>query len=261
MSELRFDGVSVSYDGCPAVIEVTETIASGEWLCLIGPNGAGKSSLLRACLGLIPYHGSILVDGVALSTLSFSSRARLIAYAPQEPLLPDTMCAYEYVLLGRTPYVSRFGRESGEDRRIALEVLDRLDLGVFAKRPLGSLSGGERQRIVIARALAQQCPILLLDEPTSSLDVGHQQQALELVDRLRLESKLTVFSTMHDLTLAGLYCDRLALIRLGRFVATGPAVEVLRADLLSETYDAAVRILRDPDGTVVVVPTRKGLRV
>jgi iron complex transport system ATP-binding protein len=122
------------------------------------------------------------------------------------------------------------------------------------------MSGGERQRMVIARALAQQAPVVLLDEPTASLDVGHQQQALELVDRLRRESGLTVISAMHDLTLAGLYCDRLALIRCGSIIASGSAHDVLRADLLESTYGAAVRVLHDEDGTVVVVPTRKSSR-
>jgi iron complex transport system ATP-binding protein len=126
----------------------------------------------------------------------------------------------------------------------------------MASRSLRTLSGGERQRLVIARALAQQAPVLLLDEPTSALDVGHQQRALELVDGLRRERGLTVISAMHDLTLAGIYSDRLALMHDGHVVASGPASAVLRADTLREFYGVSVRILHDPDGTVVVVPSR-----
>ena len=125
------------------------------------------------------------------------------------------------MLLGRSPYVGYFGTESRHDRAMAADVLDRLDLDAFADRRLGTLSGGERQRLVIARALAQEAPILLLDEPTSALDIGHQQQALELVARLRREHGLTVVSAMHDLTLAGLYSDRLALLHEGQCVASG----------------------------------------
>jgi iron complex transport system ATP-binding protein len=121
---------------------------------------------------------------------------------------------------------------------------------------LGSLSGGERQRLVIARALAQEAPVLLLDEPTSALDIGHQQQALELVDRLRRESGLTVLSAMHDLTLAGLYADRLTLLDHGRVVASGLAADVLDADILRKYYGADVRVSIGEDGTVIVVPVR-----
>ena len=125
------------------------------------------------------------------------------------------MTGFEYVLLGRNPYIGYFGQESRHDRRLSPACCDRLELDEFADRRLGTLSGGERQRLVIARALAQEAPILLLDEPTSALDIGHQQQALELVDRLRREHGLTVVSAMHDLTLAGLYSDRLALLHEG----------------------------------------------
>ena len=136
------------------------------------------------------------------------------------------------------------------------DVLHRLDLHEFAGRRLGSLSGGERQRLVIARAVAQEAPVLLLDEPTSALDIGHQQQALELVDRLRHDHGLTVVSAMHDLTLAGLYADRLALLHQGHVVSTGDAAHVLRPETLSEFYGVSVSVHHDDDGTVVVVPRR-----
>jgi iron complex transport system ATP-binding protein len=135
-------------------------------------------------------------------------------------------------------------------------VIERLDLEEFADRRLATLSGGERQRLVIARALAQEAPIMLLDEPTSALDIGHQQQALELVDSLRREHGFTVVSAMHDLTLAGLYSDRLALLHQGHCVATGPAEQVLKAETLSEFYGVSVTVHHEPDGTVVVVPRR-----
>jgi iron complex transport system ATP-binding protein len=136
------------------------------------------------------------------------------------------------------------------------DVIERLDLAPLAGRDIGTLSGGERQRLVIARAVAQEAPILLLDEPTSALDIGHQQQALELVDRLRREHGLTVISAMHDLTLAGIYSDRLVLMHEGHRVAHGSAEEVLRPETLGEFYGVSVRVHREPDGTIIVVPSR-----
>jgi iron complex transport system ATP-binding protein len=160
------------------------------------------------------------------------------------------------VLLGRNPFISHFGSESANDLAMVADIIERLELGDLARRDVDTLSGGERQRIVIARALAQEAPVLLLDEPTSALDLGHQLLALELVDRLRREHGLTVVSAMHDLTLAGIFSDRLVLLHEGSAVATGTAEEVLRPETLGEFYGVNVRILREPDGTIVVVPSR-----
>ncbi len=169
------------------------------------------------------------------------------------------MTGGDYVLLGRTPHIGYFGAPTRHDRAMVDDVIDRLDLGQLANRRLGQLSGGERQRLVIARALATEAPILLLDEPTSALDIGHQQQALELVARLRAEHGLTVISAMHDLTLAGMYADRLALLHEGTVVAEGDVADVLHADTLAEFYGVRVTVHRDPDGTVVVIPRREHL--
>lgn len=256
MSSLTLTDVSVSYAKRDVVHSFTGTIGPGEWLCLIGPNGAGKSSILRAIAGLAQHSGEISVEGSPLRLRTPRRRAQLIAYVRQSPSLPSDMSAFEYVLLGRNPYITYFGAETSNDRDMVRVVLDRLDMATFADRPLGTLSGGEQQRLVIARALAQEAPILLLDEPTSALDIGHQQQALELVDRLRREHGLTVISAMHDLTLAGLYADRLALLHEGHLIVTGSASQVLRAETLAEFYGVSVTVHNEPDGTVVVVPRR-----
>jgi iron complex transport system ATP-binding protein len=257
MSSLGFECLNVLYDKQEAVFALTEQVKPGEWLCLIGPNGAGKSSVLRAVAGLVKYRGVITVDGASIDMRSPRRRAAMVAYVPQSPLMPDDMTGAEYVLLGRNPSVGYFGSETKHDRALVADVLERLDLGEFAKRRLGTLSGGERQRLVIARAIAQEAPILLLDEPTSALDIGHQQQALELVDRLRREHGLTVVSAMHDLTLAGLYAYRLALLHHGHVVASGSAAQVLRPETVSEFYGVSVTVHHEPDGTVVVVPRRE----
>ncbi len=198
---------------------LTEQVASGEWIGLIGPNGAGKSSVLRAIAGLLDHEGRIVVDGRPTSELRRRDLARAVAYVPQQPVLPSDMTVVDYVLLGRTAYIGYFGVEGRRDRAICADLVERLELSAFAGRRLGTLSGGELQRLVLARALAQEAPILLLDEPTSALDIGHQQQALELVDRLRRDHGLTVLSAMHDLTLASQFADRLLLLQRGVVVA------------------------------------------
>ncbi len=260
MASIELRALAVDYDGAVALDGVTVTVGAGEWLCIIGPNGAGKTTLLRAITGGVHAVGAVAIDGTAVGDLGHRRRAQLVAAVPQLPVLPAGLTVLDYVLMGRTPHIPTFGMESRRDVAIALGVLERLDLSGFAERPLSSLSGGEVQRAVIARALAQQAPILLLDEPTTGLDVGHQQAVLELVDHLRAEDGLTVVMTMHDLTLAGQYADRLVLLDRGRIVAEGSANEVLREDLIARHYDARVRIERTPDGAVMVIPIRENTR-
>jgi iron complex transport system ATP-binding protein len=204
--------------------------------------------------GLLPFAGEILVDGRDVRSLSRRELARIVAFVPQAPETPHELTVAEYVLLGRTPHIGYFAAEGNADRRAAASALDRLELSQFAERPLGSLSGGELQRVVLARALAQEAPILLLDEPTTALDLGRQQQALELIDSLRTDG-LTVVSTMHDLTLAGQYAARLLLLDRGVVVAEGTPEEVLSVANLSAHYDARVRVVQDEDG-IFVLPLR-----
>jgi iron complex transport system ATP-binding protein len=256
MTSINLVDVGVRYGDRDALASFTDTVKPGEWLCLIGPNGAGKSSLLRSIAGLVKHSGEVRVDGTSLKLRSSKRRAQLVAYVPQSPVMPDDMTVSEYVVLGRNPFIGHFGQETKHDWDIVADVLKRLDLDEFGSRMIGALSGGERQRVVIARAIAQEAPILLLDEPTNSLDIGHQQQALELVDRLRREHGLTVVSAMHDLTLAGLYSDRLCLLHQGYRVASGTAAEVLRQETLAEFYGVSARVHHSPDGTVVVIPYR-----
>ena len=252
MIELR--DLTVSFDGHVAVRGATFAAESGEWVVLIGPNGAGKTSVLRAVCGLLPFGGEILLDGQDVRHLGRRELARVVAFVPQSPATPPELTVAEYVLLGRTPHIGYFSAESAADRRAAASALERLELGEFAARPLGSLSGGELQRVVLARALAQEAPILLLDEPTTALDLGRQQQVLELIDSLRRDG-LTVVSTMHDLTLAGQYAARLLLLDRGALVAEGPPEQVLSAENLSAHYDARVRVVHDDDG-IFVLPLR-----
>jgi len=257
MGTLELREVSVSYGKRRVVAPFSELVASGEWLGVIGPNGAGKSSLLRAAAGLLASDGDVLVEGEKLSALSDRERAARVAYVAQDPLIPDDMTTFDYVLLGRTPYIGYFGNPTSRDRDVVAAVIERLRLGPFIDRLLGTMSGGERQRAVLARALAQEAPVLLLDEPTSALDIGHQQQAMELVAELRREQAMTVVSAMHDLTLAGTYTDRLVMLHEGDVVAAGAPADVLTADRLGEVFHVCVTVDVDPDdGAVIVVPRR-----
>ena len=245
----------VRFGPVAAVRELSLRAESGGWTALIGPNGAGKTSALRALAGLVPYEGEVLLDGRDARRLGRRALARLVAFVPQKPETPAALTVAEYVLLGRTPHIRYLGGEGRGDREAATRALGRLELESFAERPLGSLSGGELQRAVLARALAQEAPVLLLDEPTTALDLGRQQLVLELVDALRRDG-LTVVTTMHDLTLAGQYAERLILLDGGSVVAEGTAVEVLSVPNVAAHYGANVRVVEDERG-VFVLPVRR----
>ncbi|GAA1684623.1 ABC transporter ATP-binding protein [Nonomuraea maheshkhaliensis] len=245
-------GLSVRLGGREVLSGVDLDVRRGEWCAVIGPNGAGKSTLLKAVMGLVARRGEVVLGSRPAAALKPRERARLVAYAPQTPALPPDMTVFDYALLGRTPYIPYLGRESRHDRAVTESVLERLDLTELAMRRAGELSGGERQRVVLARALAQEAPVLLLDEPTTALDLGHQQQALELIDRLRRADGLTVVTTLHDLTVAGLYADRLLLLAEGRAAAAGEPARVLTEDLVGRHFGARVKIEPGPDGRPVV---------
>ncbi|QUH00797.1 ABC transporter ATP-binding protein [Saccharopolyspora erythraea] len=256
MSSLQTHGLSAGYRRTTVVSDVSVTVDSGGWLGIIGPNGSGKSTLLKAVAGLVRHEGRVVVDGRAVAGLRRRERARLVGYAPQIPQLPVGMTVTDYVLLGRTPHLGPLGREGARDLEVVGGFLERLDLDGLADRQLSTLSGGERQRTVLARALAQQAGVLLLDEPTTGLDVGHAQALLDLVDELRRELGTTVVMTLHDLTLAAQYAERLLLLDGGRVAAEGTPDEVLTPTTLSERYTGRVTVLHTPDGNPVIAPIR-----
>ncbi|MGY2003572.1 ABC transporter ATP-binding protein [Blastococcus sp. SYSU DS1024] len=250
-------GLSAGYGRRPVLSSVRFTVAPGGWLGIIGPNGSGKSTLLRSVLGLHAHHGEVRIDGVPTTGMSRRDRARLLAYAPQLPVLPEGVSTRDYVMLGRTPHRPLLAAPRDVDRAVVADVMARLELTGLADRAVLTLSGGEQQRAVLARALAQQPRALLLDEPTAALDLGHAQQVLDLLDHLRRQDGLTVVSTLHDLTLAGQYADRLTLLAEGRVAAEGAPGEVLTAAALSAHYGARARIVPGPHGPVVL-PVRGG---
>ena len=257
---VELEALRVRYGDTTALRDVSDAIAPGEWLGVIGANGAGKSTLLRALARLVPYEGVVRIDGTNAKPLSRRHFARLVAFVPQKPELPQQMRAIDYVALGRTPHLGYFGVDGEHDRARCASLLERLGLGAKAERTLATLSGGELQRLVLARALAQEAPVLLLDEPTSALDLGRRVEALELVDELRHERGLTVISALHDLTLAAQFATRLLLLHEGSVVATGGPAEVLDETALGHYFGARVRVLRSSDGELVVIPRRQSER-
>jgi iron complex transport system ATP-binding protein len=253
---IKVESLSVRYGAKTALDSVSLSVATGEWVGLIGANGAGKTTLLRAITQMTLSSGKVVIADQPADALSQRELARLIAFLPQQPLLPPEMTGAEYVLLGRNPHISYFGVESAADRAICLDLLDRLGLSRMAGRRLATMSGGEAQRLVLARALAQEAPILLLDEPTSALDLGRRVDALELIDELRHERSLTVLSAIHDLTLAGQFADRLILLSEGAVVAAGEPADILSEDLLSTHFGAGIGVVLTPQGELVVITHR-----
>jgi iron complex transport system ATP-binding protein len=248
--------VGVRRGGRPVVHDVDLIVGAGAWVALVGPNGAGKSSLLHAIAGLVPHTGSLRVHDLDPRRGRRRAVSRVIALVPQRPVIPEGVDVRSYVILGRNPHLGRFTSAGAEDRRIVEDALARLDLLDLAGRHATDLSGGELQRVVLARALAQQPRVLLLDEPTTALDLGHQQEVLDLVDALRVESGITVLCALHDLTLAAQYAHRLVLLDRGRVREDGSPRDVLDARLLSDVYRARVEVLGHPGGPVVL-PVRE----
>jgi iron complex transport system ATP-binding protein len=257
MTKLTVRGLKVELDHEAIVHNIDIEVTVGQWICIIGPNGAGKSSLLKALAGIIPSTGEILIDGSNLRDLSERDRACWIAYVAQEPVMPAGMRVFDYVLLGRTAHLKMLATESPKDLEITSYVISELDLDSFIDRDVATLSGGERQRVAIARALAQASPIILLDEPTTALDVGYQQEVLELIDKLRNEKKIGVISTMHDLTVSGLYPDRLMLLAQGNVVVSGTAESVLTPENIAKHYGAKVTVIAHESGPVVIPERNK----
>jgi cobalamin transport system ATP-binding protein len=255
---LEVRGLGVRKGRAQLLDEVDVVAEPRSWTAVVGPNGAGKSTLLRCVAGLQRHEGCVLLDGRDVTTLSPRERGREIGYAPQVPVLPEAVTVAEYVLLGRTPYRPLLAGPHQEDREVVRRALERLDLGPLAGRTLRTLSGGERQRAVLARALAQQPRMLLLDEPTASLDLGHAQSVLEIVDELRREQGLTVLMTLHDLVLAAQYAHRLVLLAQGRVAAAGRPQDVLTSSALAQHYGATAEVTPDGSG-VRVHPVRPSL--
>ena len=243
---LKINNLSASYQGHQVLHNVSFDVNNGEVLALIGPNGAGKSTIIRAASGVIPSTGQVRTNGDDFHSLDPMQRAKYIAVVPQAISLPPAFTVWEIVLMGRTPYLGFLGKPSQKDEEIAHESLRRVSALPFADRRVGELSGGEQQRILLARALCQSTPILLLDEPTAHLDLQYQVSLLELIQELAQTENLAVLIALHDLNLAARYADRVALLVGGNLVSIGTPREVLTAEAISNAYCLPVNVVEHP---------------
>jgi ABC-type cobalamin/Fe3+-siderophores transport system ATPase subunit len=253
---LKINNLSVSYSNRPVLQDVSLAIKGGEILALIGPNGAGKSTLVRAVSGVIPIQGgNISVDDQDLSHLAIMDRAKYLSVVPQAHNLPAAFTVYESVMLGRTPYLGWLGRTSQFDHECVMCSLESTQLLEFSDRYVGELSGGEQQRVLLARALTQGTPVMLLDEPTTHLDLQYQAGLIKLVRSLAREKKIAILMVLHDLNLASLYSDRVALLVEGKVRSIGTPSEVLTEATLSSVYHIPIQVIPHPEyGNPLVLP-------
>jgi iron complex transport system ATP-binding protein len=251
---LKIENLSVFYGDREVLKDIALEVKSGEVVALIGPNGAGKSTLIRAVSGVIPIrNGQIRVNGTNLTTLAPIQRARHIAVVPQAVSLPPAFTVWETVLLGRTPYLNFLGQTSSKDEDLTRQCLEQVDMIHLAESRMNEISGGEQQRVLLARALAQDTPILLMDEPTAHLDLRHQLDLLKLITRQAREKNLTVLVALHDLNLASLFSDRIAIIEDGRLCMAGSPKETLTTEILRSVYKVPVHVVQHPENNVPLI--------
>jgi iron complex transport system ATP-binding protein len=250
MNALEIANIKFCYNMNQVIDGVSLSIKQGEFLGIIGPNGAGKSTLLRLMCGILkPEQGEVRLFDKKLSVQTPKNLARHIAFVPQETHFALNFTVDDVVMMGRYPYQRPFGREDTKDLEARENAIAAAQVEHLRSRPVNSLSSGERQRVVIARALAQAPRILLLDEPTSHLDLHHQHSIMELLKKLNAQG-LTVAVVHHDLNLASLYCKRLVLMHGGKIAATGTPNELINAQTLVQIYGTKVRIVKHPDKDV-----------
>ena len=244
---LSLQDISAGYATKLVLEDITLNVPAGEFVGLIGPNGSGKTTLLRVISGALPTRrGEVWLRGRKLQEMSRRDVAKIVAHLLQDRALGLAFSVREMVLMGRSPHLPRFGREGERDLAIVERVMDLANVSHVADRPITEISGGERQRAFIAMCLAQQPEVLLLDEPTSHLDIGHQLSILDLIRNLNRQSRMTVVAVFHDLNLAAEYCDRLVLLDRGRIAAVGTPVDVLTTEMILNVYKVEVLIERNP---------------
>ncbi len=253
--------VVFDYGGNEVVCGVTLELVAGEILGLIGPNGSGKSTLIRMLSGVLtPTAGRIELAGRPMREIGARERARAIAVVPQETSVEMPFTVMEAVLMGRSPHLGGFAFEGDTDVAAARRAMERTGVEHLARRSLHQLSGGERQRVILARALAQEARVLLLDEPGAFLDLRHAVELYDLLQELRDEGR-AILTVLHDLNLAALYCDRIGLMKDGRLVRFGTPAEVITYTAITEVYETDVYVDRnDITGAINVLPLSRRYR-
>ncbi len=255
MATLSAQEITLAYDGTVIVDSLSLRIPSGKITALVGPNGCGKSTLLRGLSRLLtPRRGAVTLDGKAIHTIPTRRLAQEIGVLPQGPVAPEGLTVYELVAQGRYPHQRWFQQWSAQDERIVQQALEQTNTLELATRPLDTLSGGQRQRAWIAMALAQETSILLLDEPTTFLDLTYQLEVLDLLEELNEQGR-TIVMVLHDLNQACRYAHHLVALRDGRIVAQGAPAEVMSESMVADVFCLTCRIAADPvTGSPLCVP-------
>lgn len=259
MIKIELQNVSLGYGHNVVLNELTFQVAPGEMVGLIGPNGSGKSTVIKALSRIItPFSGKMLLDGEDITRISRNNLARRLGVVPQLPILPSAFTAFEIVLMGRNPHLGLFQYEGAEERAIAWRAMELTATRTLAERRVGELSGGEIQGLLVARVLAQETAVILLDEPTANLDIGRQVEILNLIKNLCREKKTTVLAAIHDLNLASQYCDRLVMISDGRLYAQGTPDEVITPQNIRHVYGAENCVYPHPVNKLPTILLRAG---
>ena len=246
---LSIHGLNCAYPGTTVLRDVNLAVDRREFFIVIGPNGSGKTTLIKAIARLLPASGGeIRIGGRPLNRLGRRELARRLAYVPQNAAEDTPFSIEELVLMGRAPYLGVLGLQGEHDLAIARRAIDFTGLGQLADRPVSRLSGGERQRAHIARAICQQPELILLDEPTASLDLAHQIRVMELMADLKSRNATTVVMVSHDINLAAMFADRLLLLVDGRVAACGPPNQVIEEKILETAYGCRIRVDASPFG-------------
>ena len=255
---LEARGLTADYGEGAVLQDVSFTVREGEFLGIAGPNGAGKSTLLRILAGLMaPATGDVLLDGRALDSYSPRRLARRVAVIFQQPPSPYDFTVFDMVAMGRMPYLARWKPLSAIDRQVIASAMDMTEITELRNRPFLELSGGEKQRVIIAKALAQEPSLLLLDEPSTHLDLHHQVAVFNILRRLNRSCRATILCITHDLTLGAQYIDRLLLLRRGCLLAEGSPDAIIQKEMMEDLFHTpiAVGMLSETD-TPYVVPLR-----
>lgn len=249
---IQVEGVHCGYPDRKVLHDVHLSIGAGEFIGVLGPNGSGKTTLILALSGVLrAARGAIRLDGRPLDTIPHRERARRIAVVPQDVHVPYPFTCWDIVAMGRYPHQRRGGAETPEDRAFVRRAMERTDTLDLAERPITAVSGGERQRVLVAKALAQDTPVLLLDEAVSAMDVHRKLHVFALLKGLQEKEGKTVVAVLHDINTAAVFCQRLVFIKGGRIVADGPTEEVLKPEILEEVYETPAIVYRVPGGNGV----------
>jgi iron complex transport system ATP-binding protein len=257
---VKIENLNQSFGNQAVLQNITFSVTEGDFFIIIGPNGSGKTTLMRTIAGILRQQsGQVKILGRSMSNYTRKEFARLVAFVPQGLPTDFPFTVEELVLMGRAPYNSMLGIETEEDYQVSKMAMAFTEVEHLAARKLDQLSGGEQQRVFIARAICQEPKILLLDEPTASLDLAHQARIMDLMEKLKAEKEMTVVMVSHDINLAAMYGVKLLLLREGQIVSMGPPQEILNFKTLEDTYDCKLLVDESPLGKlprVTVVPQK-----